>query len=437
MTLYNFSMVPQRLYQNPAFIPETQVYIGIPCLSGVRTAVANPFSYHRILVRTDDDSLSFQGDEVVEGLEQNPYVRTYESIELVSVGAHFFSDRYFLNFGIRQRSAGDVYIPAELAYLAWYGNTAPQIFGKTVNIAPSVNAMAYDEWSASVAGYALQNRLTWGVAFKFLMGRISINTKKSKMDFYTDSTTYDLYVKSDFEVNTSGIENIEEYFNQPVSVLVFPENIGLGIDLGATFQVNGKISVSASVTDIGYIRWRANTMKLVSKNPGEEVKYTGMTMDDFVEMFDDFDEFGKKITDSLADLIEIDSVYDVNYTTSLPARFNAGGSYAIDDANKVNLVVNGISYNHHFSAALGISYNYTFRQLFGIAVSYNLYNHQYTNFGLGFNINAGPVQVYAVTDNLPGLMFWKATNNSSLQFGINIVLNRGEKLIQTHKDPGV
>jgi hypothetical protein len=255
------------------------------------------------------------------------------------------------------------------------------------------------------------------------MGRISINTKKSQVDFYTDSTTYDLYVKSDFEVNTSGIENIDEYFEQPLSALVFPGNRGLGVDLGATYQFNDRISASASVTDIGYIRWRANTLKLVSHNPGEEVVYNGMTIHDFIDLFNDFDDFGQEITDSIADLVEIDSVYDVKYTTGLPARFNVCGTYSFKEAGSVSLVLNGISYNHHFSTALGISYSYTFKRLFGVAVSYNLYNHQYTNVGLGFNINAGPIQFYAVSDNVPGLIFWKATNNSSVQFGINVLLN--------------
>jgi hypothetical protein len=57
-------------------------------------------------------------------------------------------------------------------------------------------------------------------------------------------------------------------------------------------------------------------------------------------------------------------------------------------------------------------------------VSYNLFNHQYTNLGGGISINAGPVQLYLISDNIPGLIFYKSTNNYSFQFGINILLGR-------------
>ncbi len=57
-------------------------------------------------------------------------------------------------------------------------------------------------------------------------------------------------------------------------------------------------------------------------------------------------------------------------------------------------------------------------------VSYNFFNSQFTNIGAGISIKAGPVQFYAVSDNVPGLIWYKSTNNSSLRFGINIAINR-------------
>ena len=38
-----------------------------------------------------------------------------------------------------------------------------------------------------------------------------------------------------------------------------PKNSGFGIDMGAQLKLNKKISLSASVVDLGIIQWKENT----------------------------------------------------------------------------------------------------------------------------------------------------------------------------------
>ena len=422
LTLYNFETVPQRIYENPSFIPAQRLYIGIPFLSGAQTSYENPFSYNNVLTKEEDDSLTFEAETFIDKISKNDHFITNTTLNILSVGAQIADGRYYLNFGIRQRSTGNATLPEDLCYLLWYGNTAPQVFGETVNISPVFNGTVWDEWDFTFSGYAMNRRLSYGATVKYLSGRINVNTKKSEFDFYTDTTTYNINVKSDVEIQTSGIDEFDTYFNQPLPVLIFPGNFGFGIDLGASFCINDKFSVNASVLDLGFITWRSNTLTLVSHEPGAEVIYNGLDLHDFVDMVQDFDEFGTKMTDSISDLIDIDSVYDVNYTTYLPVRYNIGGSFAFNDHSRFNLLFNGISQNHKFYPALSLSWCYNLNQVLGIVASYNLFNNQYWNFGAGLSVQAGPVQLYAVSDNLPGLIAWKATNNSSIQVGINVSL---------------
>jgi hypothetical protein len=426
LEMYNMQIVPQRIFQNPAFIPAQKFYIGIPVLSGIQSSFANPFSYNDVIERDSDDSITFKVEKFLGKISQNNQMRLYSNLEVLSFGTQLLQGRFFFGFSVRERLSQHIMIPGNLANLLWYGNASPQFFGKQVNVAPSMNINAFDEWSVSFSGYAMQRKITWGARLKYLSGRINATTSKSEFDVYTDTSTYNIHLRSDFEMRTSGIDDIEHYLDQPVPSLVFPGNNGFGFDLGLNYQVNSHISVSASVLDIGFIRWKARTLKLVSHNPGEEFVFDGFTLDDFIEMAENLDTFGKKLTDSIFDLVHIDSVYDVKYTTWLPVRYNIGGSYAINDHHHFNLLFNGISWDHHFYPALSVSYYYQLPRLLGVMISYNIFNNQFTNFGTGISINAGPVQLYVVSDNLPGLIFYHSTNNYALQFGINVSINKKE-----------
>jgi len=427
LSIYNMQIVPQRIFQNPAFIPDQKLFIGIPVLSGVQSAYANPFTYNDVIERDSYDSITFKVENFLGKIAKNDQFRLYYNIDILSVGTEISKGRFFLGFSVRERLCQHIMIPENLGNLLWYGNAAPQLFGQQVNVAPSANVTAFDEWGASFSGYAMKRKMTWGGRLKYLSGKINVTTTQSVFEVFTDTSTYNIHMRSDFEMRTSGIDDIEHYLDQRVTQLVFPGNNGFGVDLGLSYRFNDHISVNASVLDIGFIRWKAQTMTLISHNPGEEFTFEGLTLKDFVEMLSDLSTFGDKMTDSILDLAQIDSVYDVKYTSWLPVRYNIGGSYSLNEHHRFNLLLNGISWNHHFYPALSVSYYYQLHRILGLMASYNIYNSQFTNIGAGFSISAGPFQLYVISDNVPGLIFYHSTNNSSIQFGINIAINHKEE----------
>jgi hypothetical protein len=424
LTLYQLGNVPQRIYQNPAFIPKQHAYFGIPGISGIQATYAVPFTYNDVLTRESDDSLKFEVETFISKLSKNEYFRINSNVDIISVGSGISRDRFYINFSIRERMTQSTMIPQNLANLLWYGNHAPAVFGQSVNISPTINVVAYDEYGFSFSGYALKKKLTYGIRLKYLAGRFNINTKRAEFDFYTDPSTFNLNMKSDVELQTSGIDDIENYLDQPLQTLILPGNNGFSVDLGATWQINDKFAVNASLLDLGYINWRKDNLSMVSHNPGNEFQFNGLNMSDFVEMFNDPAKFGQKVEDSLRKLVQIDSIYDEPYIDWLPLRFNAGGSYLINEHHRFNVLFEGISWAKQFHPALSLSYNYNYRKWLELTLSYNIYNRQYTNFGAGISVNAGPVQFYFLSDNIPGLIYYKGTNNYSFQVGINVLLGR-------------
>jgi len=420
LSLYNMKIVPQRIFQNPAFIPAQKVYVGIPVLSGIRSSMANPFSYNDVFERGSDDSLTLRVENTLAKLAKNERLRLYSDIEVLSLGSRLAGGKFFLGFSIRERISQHVMVPEDLVNMLWYGNAAPQVFGRTVSICPRISFIAFDEWGASFSGYALKNKITWGGRLKYISGRVNATTVRSTFDVSTDPDSYRLNMQSDLELRTSGIDDIEHYLDQPLSSLVFPGNNGVGVDLGATWQITEQIGVSASVLDLGFVSWKSRTMTLVSHIPGEEFTFNGLNLNDFIKMIEDPDTFGGKLTDSILDLVEIDTVYDVKYTSMLPVRFNVGGTYTLKERHNFNLLLNGVAWDHHFFPALSVSYYYQAPRILGILLSYNIFNNQYTNFGAGLSVNAGPIQLYVISDNLPAMFWYRSSNNYSVQFGINI-----------------
>ena len=82
-------------------------------------------------------------------------------------------------------------------------------------------------------------------------------------------------------------------------------------------------------------------------------------------MLSDLSTFGEKMTDSIMDLAQIDTVYDEKYTSWLPVRYNVGGSYSLNEHHRFNLLLNGISWDHHFYPALSVSYYYQLAENIG------------------------------------------------------------------------
>jgi hypothetical protein len=369
-------------------------------------------------------------DQLITQLEKQDRVRVNSSANLFSYGQKTGNGKLYFEFALRSRTSQEIILPAQLFRLMWYGNHDPEIFGQHIGISPRVNAVAYDEFGFTVAGFALKNRLTWGVKAKYLSGRFNITSKKTEFDFYTNPDTYEIELTTDMEVLTSGIDSIGDYFDQPVHFIAFPGNHGYSFDLGATFRINRQFAVNASVLDIGAITWRKNNLKMVSYEPGKTNRFDGLNLADFVDLFDDPDQFARRVEDRLRSLVHIDSVYDVNYTSRLPMRIFVGGSYNPSSNHRLSVLFSGTSWDHVFNGAVSLAYNYTLNRLGELHLSYNIYNRQYTNLGAGFTIHAGPIQFYALTDNLPGLVFYRHSNNYSFQFGINILVNRNQGVIE-------
>jgi hypothetical protein len=184
------------------------------------------------------------------------------------------------------------------------------------------------------------------------------------------------------------------------------KNWGLAFDAGFIYHYTSRVTISGSILDIGFIRWRSYLNNLNAQN---QFVYRGALAD------------GENVDQSILDSIDYTITNDP-YFTLLPTKVYLGAEYTINEKLAGRGLVSTTIYRTKFAPALTLSLDYNPFGNFHIVGGYSLFYRSFNNFGLGFSMGRGPVQIYAVSDNLLGLIRPLDTRNINLRFGLNINL---------------
>lgn len=109
--------------------------------------------------------------------------------------------------------------------------------------------------------------------------------------------------------------------------------LGFAVDLGASYKIDEYLTVSAGITDLGFMTWK-NTHKASSK--GDKTFFDGFT---FKVLGDKGERLGPQLEDLGDDLEKMFSVYydgKQNVTTMLAATINAGAEYTLPVYDKIS-----------------------------------------------------------------------------------------------------
>lgn len=109
--------------------------------------------------------------------------------------------------------------------------------------------------------------------------------------------------------------------------------LGFAIDLGASYKIDDYLTVSAGITDLGFMSWK-NTHKASSKGD-----YTFNGFETFKVLGDNGERIGPQLEDLGDDLEEMFSVYydgKEKVTKMLAATINAGAEYTLPVYDKIS-----------------------------------------------------------------------------------------------------
>jgi hypothetical protein len=451
-TMY-YMNIPQNHLMNPAMRPSNSFYIGLPVISGTNVNISNNFvNFSDVFMKspTSDSVITFMHpdyniDKFIAKIKDKNSISPQAMVQLFGMGFSAGKDGYvFLD--INERLEGNLVLPGDLFRLAFKGNQ--QFVGSTIDLSAFRGDLKYYREFGLGFSKDFTGKLRLGVKAKLLTGIGSVSIDNRALGI-TVNNDYTHTLDADLAVNLSGpfilskdsknkIESIKiddsriNTGRKGIDYLFAPRNVGLGLDLGATYDISDKIMISAAITDIGFIKWKRDVINIQAKS---QFQFSGLNMSDVINGTKTFDELGKEMLDSLKNSFVVSDSKNP-YTTWLPVGVTIGGSFIVSRSFSLGLLSYSRIIGKQIREAFTLSGNLNLRNAFSTSVSYTITNNSYDNLGFGLAFRPGIVQFYFIADRIP-LSFNKITdfpvplpsgwNVVNMRLGMNFVFGNKVK----------
>ncbi len=448
--LYDFYEIPQSLLINPGVKTPYKWHAGIPAISGIAVqAGTSGITVNDLFANDGIDFTDKVRDKVVNGLSQRDEFGGSLQLDILNIGfrnANRPEDYY--SFGVYGELSVTQYWPKDLAILAFEGNA------NNLNRRFSLSHLTTFGEGLSVFHFGINrkvsDKLRLGARGKIYSSIFEAKSKSNSGYFVTTQGQNNLLrntLVADVQLQTSGLNEIveNEDSNESIGSLLARRallggNLGLGFDVGFTYQLNEKTSITGSLLDVGFINHTKDvknfTLEGTASNEGIEIILP-----------ESFEDLNSDIWENLIDDIEAQVPFETNsdsYITLRPIKLNASIRYNFGEQKQktedcycgINVVENNSPFDyknavggHLFiinkpkgpQAALTAFYQTRIGNALALKATYTADKFTFTNIGLGLNFQAGPVNFYILGDNLLGYRNIPDSNYASLQFGFNII----------------
>jgi hypothetical protein len=344
-------------------------------------------------------------DDFIKKIRNINYFAPDVNIQLFGLGFSAGKELYIF-FDIIDRVEAKVSFPGDLVKLGLQGNE--QFIGTKIDLTGlGIGAKYYREYGLGFSK-KFTNKLRIGAKAKLLFGIASVSVKNKALSLKVNDD-YSHSISADMSVNISGPVNvtlkpdnsIDEFAVNDIKdvpgFLLNASNMGLGIDIGAVYEVTNKLLVSASLIDFGYIKWKNDVTNLKVKS---EFKFSGFNIEDIADGTKTFDELATEMVDSLKNSFKISEQHNA-FNTFLPTAFNVGASYNLTKSVSVGFLSHSLITSGQFRESVTLSANVNLGNALSTSFSYTAANHSYNNLGLGLAVRLGVLQFYTIADKIP------------------------------------
>lgn len=440
---YGFNSVPTSVKMNPATRPDAAAVIGVPGLNFQVGVNANNFTFGDI-IREQGDSTIIDGSYFIDQLDDSNYFAMTFEDDILFGGFELYNEDY-LTFGWYNTVEFNVFFPKDLMGVAWYGNNGQNgsYLGRLLNFKESDLSVAHYNVFHVGLSRVINKQWTVGARLKYIQGLSNIDIERFNVSIQTDPDAeieYSTAINSDFLIRTSGMSQFGDE-GDGVNLVNF-SNFGFGIDLGAEYYYDDRWKFSASLVDVGFIRW-SDDVENYRSLADATYNYQGL----FIDLDDDENNSNgidsletrfDNLVDDLKDVFDVDTVSE-SYVTSLSTKVFLAGEYRVNERGTASALYNGYKLGNRFKGAMMLSYTYAMGKKKNISLKASYIRMDNTNsIGLGTSMNIGKVNVYMLTDNILALPFARDVGNFNLAFGLNIKLYdpKPKRLSKTRWDYG-
>lgn len=450
LTLYHMNRVLQSQWINPATELEYSTHIGgliIPVFGQLpppfyMNYANNSFYYNHLIHMGSGDkagNLVINTSKFMNSLQSTTHLRFENQIELLSLGIK--SGNLTVTFSISERLRYGVSLPYDFFEFAVNGNRPYMLENKAHDFSSfDMNFTHYREFAFGFSN-KINDRLNIGARAKVLYGQANVSTEIETLSLYTDPETYHMTLTTDliirnslpvyfdyqtyedsivFDINQNSVDNLspEKYFANT-------KNIGFAFDLGFSYELNRKMQIFASATDIGVITWNTHPQNFVSKG---SFLFRGIQ----INILDEDFEPGEDLLDTIINQFQFE-LQENSYVTWLPSSVYAGGLYKFHDKLHLGILGRAEFYRGNILPSVTLSANSNLTKWFSAHLSYSYANNYFGNVGLGITTRLGFVNWYIVTDNFMGMIFPQKSKNFNIRFGCNLVFGRPKKSIASYR----
>ncbi len=447
--LYDFSEIPQSLIVNPGTETDFQWYSGVPLLSGISfQAGSSGISVNDVFANDGLDINDKFRDRVINGMNTKDDLSGNYQIELINAGYRGKNPDNFYSFGIYNEGDAIGYWFQDYALLGYEGN-ADKLnkrfdLGDLKTRGEILNVFHFG------VSKKIDNKLTLGLRGKLYSGILDFTSTKNKGYFVTNEGQNNLLantLNADIELKSSGFVVFDDVTRKDGSVgdLVkrgfFGGDLGVGVDFGFTYHLNEQTVVTASILDLGFIYHSTDVLNYTLKGDAR-VEGVEIILPDAINNGNT--DFWQDLIDEVEELVPFED-NNKSYITYRPTklygslRYNfgeqigskgsldcncnvsGGSSYRTKYANNVGGQLYVINRPRGPQAALSAFYLRRFGNVMAIKTAYTIDKYSLTNVGLGVSMQAGPVNLYFMADNLLAYQNIAASNYASFQLGINII----------------
>ncbi|MGQ9620057.1 MAG: DUF5723 family protein [Bacteroidales bacterium] len=442
--------LPQNHLFNPALIPSNSFYFGLG-ITGIGIGEQNNFfNLSDILIPGSSDSLitflhpDYDIENFFKKLKRSNFIIPEADIQLFGLGFNTGKNTYvFLD--LIERVNGNISLPGELIRLGLNGNE--DFVGKTLNLNNLNAGVIYFREAGAGFSTIIREKLRLGVRAKIMfgIGCVSLDNRFLSLTVNDDFThTFN----ADLMVNMSGPANV--YFdadNNPDSIVIDEDklespdfylntrNAGMGIDIGAVYNITDRFSISAALTEIGYIKWKDMITNMKAES---QFVFSGFNVKDVVNGTKTFEELTDEMLDSLKNSLVITDDKKP-FTTFLTPCVTFGARYDITKSFGLALLSRTYIKEKELKEAVTLSANLNIGNSFSTSLTYTANRYTYDNFGAGLALRMGFLQFYILTDKIPVMWNRIITNGTTIplpaswnmlnvRFGFNIALgNKARK----------
>ena len=436
-TSYFMEGTHYRQQLNPALAPG-RGYLNLPVIGTFNASVnSSTLGYQDVMDIIDNSEGGdfFKSDAFINKLDNLNNLNVNLSTDILSAG--WYKGKNFWSFNIGLRNDIGASIPKgmfeflrEMDGLSAYDNLE-----RLSNINQKVGHQSLEINSYAEVGVGLARniteRLTVGARVKALLGvgnlKLDINNivVTSNLSGYNTGDLNDLNGRAEIRVDAT-LENSSKLIELSEDDGVIDEiefgtfglaGYGLGIDLGASYKLMDKLTLSASLLDLGFMKW--------SKNNTSVAKATANQSYDLTNSSDRYEFVDKVASGEVLNFdmlnMTLDKSAQKDRNTSLTSTLVLGAEYELlGDLLAVGALYTGRFAKPETLNELTLSANIRPKNNLNLALSYSLWQGSGKTFGVAAKL--GPI--FVGTDYM---FFGKDTKNLNAYIGFSLPLNKQKK----------